>query len=230
MAQYATTKLLQSASRRERPAKAALSREAIIAAALQIMRDEGLARISMRRVASALDTGAASLYVYVRDTEDLHAQLLDALLAYVAAPRDGDWRHRLKGLLRCYVNVLFAYPEMARMAISTPANGPNYLRLVDGLRGLLREGGLADAVAAWAVDVLLLHATAHAAEHASWKETPRADQTMAALFASLKAADPQALPNIARVGDELLAGGAGNRLDWALDLIIAGALVVPPPR
>ncbi len=83
-------------SRRERPAKAALSREGIVAVALAIMRAEGLAKITMRRIAAALDTGAASLYVYVRDTEDLHAQLLDALLADVVVPEAGDWRQRLK--------------------------------------------------------------------------------------------------------------------------------------
>src|SRR6478672_908507 len=84
-------------SRRERPAKPALSREGIVAAALAVLRAEGLERVTMRRVAAELDTGAASLYVYVRDTEDLHAQLLDALLGPVAdaIPAGGTWRERL---------------------------------------------------------------------------------------------------------------------------------------
>src|SRR6185437_6867831 len=67
-------------SRRERPAKPALTRDGIVAAALGILREEGLGKVTMRRVAQELDTGHASLYVYVRDTGDLHAQVLDALL------------------------------------------------------------------------------------------------------------------------------------------------------
>ena len=56
-----------------------------------ILREEGLSKVTMRRIATALDTGPASLYVYVSDTEDLHAQILDALLGPVtaAAPEPG---------------------------------------------------------------------------------------------------------------------------------------------
>ncbi|MFD6620080.1 TetR family transcriptional regulator, partial [Streptomyces albidoflavus] len=48
-------------SRRERPAKPALTREGIIDAAVLIMEEEGLQRVTMRRLAQALDTGPASL-------------------------------------------------------------------------------------------------------------------------------------------------------------------------
>ena len=50
-------------SRRERPAKQALTRQGIIDAAFVIMGEEGLGRVTMRRIAQALDTGPASLYV-----------------------------------------------------------------------------------------------------------------------------------------------------------------------
>src|SRR5690242_11660406 len=108
-------------SRRERPAKLALSREGIVAAGLGGRRAEGLERVTMRRVAAELDTGAASLYVYVRDTEDLHAQLLDALLSSVAVaiPGDGNWRERLVAALWEYARTLFDYPGIARMALFT---------------------------------------------------------------------------------------------------------------
>jgi len=44
------------------------------------MREEGLERVTMRRLAAALDTGPSSLYVYVRNTAELHAAVLDELL------------------------------------------------------------------------------------------------------------------------------------------------------
>ena len=70
-------------NRRERPAKPALSREGIVAAALDVVRREGAERVTMRRLAKELDTGPASLYVYVRDTDELHAAVLDELLGEV---------------------------------------------------------------------------------------------------------------------------------------------------
>jgi len=70
-------------SRRERPAKPALTREGIVAAAVAVMQAEGLDRVTMRRIANDLDTGPASLYVYVRNTAELHAAMLEELLSQV---------------------------------------------------------------------------------------------------------------------------------------------------
>ena len=44
------------------------------------MRAEGLEHVTMRRLAAELDTGPASLYVYVRNTAELHAAMLEGLL------------------------------------------------------------------------------------------------------------------------------------------------------
>src|SRR3954465_15816785 len=106
-------------SRRERPSKPALTREGIIEVALRVLAEEGLGKVTMRRIATALDTGHASLYVYVRDTEDLHAQILDALLASVTLSGSGPWRDQVKAVLVSYGEVLRNHPEIARMALST---------------------------------------------------------------------------------------------------------------
>ena len=84
-------------SRRDRPAKPPLSRAGAVAAAMQIMRDEGLERVTMRRLAAELDTGPASLYVYVHNMAELHGAILDELLADLARPpggAGGRWRER----------------------------------------------------------------------------------------------------------------------------------------
>jgi len=96
-------------SRRERPAKPALTREGIVATALEVMRAEGLDRVTMRRLATELDTGAASLYVYVRNTAELRAYMLDELLAGLdlsPVTAAGDWRERLVAVLWSYTVVL----------------------------------------------------------------------------------------------------------------------------
>jgi AcrR family transcriptional regulator len=215
--------------RRERPAKAALSRQGIVDVALSILRDEGLARVTMRRIAAALDTGPAALYVYIRDTEDLHAQILDALLGSLRAPsgRRGTWRVRLKALLTSYSRVLFDHPEMARMAMSTQPSGPNYLSLVDSILALLREGGVADREAAWAVDLLLLYATALAAERSNHRASARAADEFSAMATAITTVDAARYPSIARLGGELLSGKGPDRFDWALDVFLGGFLTTP---
>jgi AcrR family transcriptional regulator len=207
-----------------------LSRDGIIAAALTILRDEGLEKVTMRRLAAALDTGAASLYVYVRDTEDLHAQVLDALLGSVgdAVPPDGTWRERIVGALMGYVRTLFEYPGIARITLFTQPSGPNYLALIDLLLGLLHEGGVPDRDAAWAVDQLLQYATATAAEQSVRHRSARVVADIASLSDTIATIDATRYPHIARLGGEL-TGGGGERFRWGLDLLLNGILATPRP-
>jgi AcrR family transcriptional regulator len=126
-------------SRRERAAKPALTREGIVAAAVAILRAEGLRKVTMRRLAQELDTGPASLYVYVRNTDELHAAVLDELLGTVGpAPAEGGWRERLERVLTDYTAMLMAHPSLARSALTARPSGPNYLRLIETLLGLLQ--------------------------------------------------------------------------------------------
>ena len=118
-------------SRRDRPAKPALSREWIIAATLEIVRAEGLEKATMRRVAQALDTGPASLYVYVTNTAELHSAVLDELLGTLTGDAEGAWSERLEALLSTYGDVLYAHPGLARSALLIRPTGTNAVRLYD---------------------------------------------------------------------------------------------------
>jgi AcrR family transcriptional regulator len=213
-------------SRRERPAKPALTRQGIIDAALAILRDEGLHKVTMRRIAAALDTGPASLYVYVHNTGDLHAQILDALLGPVvaAAPGAGTWRDRLKALLTSYQDVLVHHREIARMAMSTQPSGPNYMALAEAILGLLSEGGVSDRAAAWGLDLLLLYPTAIAVEHSAPTPAAQKADELSALAMNIATADAVRYPQIVRLGDQLMSGDGPARTDWALDVLLDGIL------
>ncbi|MFJ9115178.1 TetR/AcrR family transcriptional regulator [Streptomyces sp. NPDC102394] len=208
-----------SRSRRERPAKPALTREGIVAAAVAILRAEGLQKVTMRRLAQELDTGPASLYVYVRNTAELHAAVLDELLGTVGRPpAEGDWRERLERVLDSYTQMLFAHPSLARSALSARPSGPHYLNLIETLLSLLDEGGVPPAQAAWGVDLLLQHATASAAEHAD--ETPEEDWD--ALRGALRDLPERTHPRIAALSDALVSGTPEARLAWGRRTLIAG--------
>ncbi|MFJ9870596.1 TetR/AcrR family transcriptional regulator [Streptomyces sp. NPDC101165] len=206
-------------SRRDRPAKPALTREGIVAVAVAILRAEGLRKVTMRRLAQELDTGPASLYVYVRNTDELHAAVLDELLGTVGpAPAEGTWRERLERVLTAYTRMLLEHPSLARSALTARPSGPHYLNLIETLLALLDEGGVPRERAAWGVDLLLQHATATAAEHAG-EESPGDWQ---ALDSALRGASEDTHPHIAATADALLSGAPEARLSWALQALVNG--------
>ncbi|MGW5860995.1 TetR/AcrR family transcriptional regulator [Streptomyces sp. NPDC055239] len=218
-------------SRRERPAKPALTRAGIVAAAVEIMRADGLGKVTMRRLAQELDTGPASLYVYVRNTAELHAAILDELLGTVdAAPDGGDWRERLEKVLTSYTDVLFRYRGLARAALVARPSGEHYLRLIETLLALLDEGGVPPGQAAWGVDLLLQYATATAAEHAPDDRAPGAAQgEWDAVAGALRGASQESHPHVARLAAELLSGRPEARISWGFRTLINGILSTPVP-
>ena len=217
-------------SRRERPAKPALTYEGIVATAVGLMKAEGLNRVTMRRLAQELDTGPASLYVYVANTAELHAAILEDLLGTVdlqPVRGKGDWQDRLVAVLNSYTVVLFEHPTLAHSALITRPSGPNSLALVEAILVLLGEGGAPDAQAAWGVDVLLQVATATAAEQSARHENTTATGEHQALVAALREVSPEEYPRIAAVGDELVSGPPLDRLEWIFRAVINGTLGTP---
>jgi AcrR family transcriptional regulator len=69
---------------RGRPAR--LSRDAVISAAEAVVRREGSAALSMRRVARDLDSSPMALYRHVQDKDDLLRQLLDRIARQLERP------------------------------------------------------------------------------------------------------------------------------------------------
>ncbi|MFI0966414.1 TetR/AcrR family transcriptional regulator [Streptomyces sp. NPDC021080] len=219
-------------SRRERPAKPALSRAWIVETAVRVMRAEGLARVTMRRLATELDTGPASLYVYVQNTAELHAAILEELLGEVdLAPvgAAGDWQERIGAVLASYAEVLAVNPGLARSALVARPSGPNYLALVEGLLALLAEGGVEDGQAAWGVDLLMLVSTASVVEHAGHDESPRSDEEWSSLTSAVQDASAAETPRVAALGSLLLSGTPAQRQAWAVRMLINGAMHTPLP-
>jgi AcrR family transcriptional regulator len=108
-------------SRRNRPAKPSLSRAAIVDAALAIVREEGVDALTMRRLAQALDTGPASLYVYVANRDELWDLVFDAAVASTETePTDPRrWREQLHALAGRMVHTMVVeYPGLARLAMA----------------------------------------------------------------------------------------------------------------
>ena len=160
-------------SRRDRPAKPALSREAIVDAALAIVREEGIDALTMRRLAQSLDTGPASLYVYVANRDELWDLVFDEAIGSIETePTDpARWREQVHALAGRMVNMMVVeYPGMARMAMARIPVGDNALRVNESMLSLLKAGGVGDQAAAYAADLLSMYVTATAYEQSLYAQ------------------------------------------------------------
>ena len=116
------------------------SRAEITAAAIAIADQDGLDAVSMRHVAAALGTGAASLYRYVETRADLLDLMTDATAAgYSFDPPSGDWLADLTGIGRQARAIMRRHPWLAGLVLTRPVLGPNGLVLLEHVLLLLER-------------------------------------------------------------------------------------------
>src|SRR3954447_19855982 len=221
-------------SRRDRPAKAALSREAIIEAGLDILRTEGYDALSMRRVAQKLDTGPASLYVYVANRDELHALLFDAAIGTIAIEETDParWREQLHDLItRMTTMMAEEFPGIAIMGMAAIPTGDNALRVTESMMSLLRAGGASDQAVAYAGDLISMYATAIAYEqslYATLFTDPGHEQREIARLAQRFSHVPaDRYPTMAAVAPLITRGTGHERFALGLDVLINGLLATP---
>ncbi len=213
-------------SRRDRPAKVPLSHELIVTTAFELLKAEGMPGMSMRKVAKALDTGPSSLYVYVKNLQELNSYVLDHGLGQLVLPDSGEgtWKEKLFGCLDAYLMLLFEQSGLAELSLTTIPTGANSFRLTEYILSALHEGGVRSTSAAWGVDLFLFYVSSIAFERASWKK--HGTEQMSAIKESFQSADPVNYPLIASLKEEMFSGDTASRerFRWGLEVILRGIL------
>jgi AcrR family transcriptional regulator len=221
-------------STRDRPAKEPLSVGAVIDAGLRILRKEGIDAVSMRRVAAELDTGPASLYVYVQSRQDLLNQMFDAVAGEVdlsEAPDPKRWREQLERLLTSIRDAMDRYPGIARVPLANIPTGPNSVRAADHVLGLLRAGGVDERSAAWFVDVVFLFVNAASFETSIYvEEQGDVDAHVLEVEDFFGGLDATEFPNMTALLPMLTSGTGDERFAFGIRLMINGLLNTEPPQ
>lgn len=128
-----------------------LDRERIVAAAVTLADDDGLAAVSMRKVAARLGVEAMSLYHYVANKDDLLDGMVDAVTAEFVVPPDAeDWQAALRGRCHAARAALHRHPWAVGLMDSRSSPGLATLRHHEAVLASLRDGGFSVAGAAHA--------------------------------------------------------------------------------
>jgi TetR/AcrR family transcriptional regulator, tetracycline repressor protein len=203
--------------------RAGLRPEAVIAAARSLSEREGLAAVTMRRLAGDLGVAPNALYSHFADKTALLDAVLDDVIGQVQPPDPHavDWAEGLVALLGQTRRLLVDHAELIPLFLFRPRRGPNAIRLGEVTLQLLARGGIHGEPAARALRALLVYAFGFAALEAPWRTQPQPDQRRARSQAALAAAAPQ-FPNVARLAAPL--GGQPTDQDFHAGLrwLLAG--------
>src|SRR5579862_7694744 len=114
-----------------------ITRDAVLAAALEIIDRDGADGLSLRRLARALDRDPMIIYRHAPNK----AALLDGVAEIVLAqlkldPSDPDWAGQLRAVARHYRALALAHPRVVPLLVTRPLATPLALRPLGTLRPL----------------------------------------------------------------------------------------------
>jgi DNA-binding transcriptional regulator YhcF (GntR family) len=130
---------------RKVPHEQELGRDRIVRAAIAVADAEGLAAVSMRRVANDLGVATMSLYRHVSSKDDLLAYMADAAAAEQPFParRPAGWRVSLEIAARLLWAVARRHPWVAEvLSMTRPRATPNLIMYSEWTLSVLHELGL----------------------------------------------------------------------------------------
>jgi AcrR family transcriptional regulator len=127
------------------PRETDLSRDRIVAEAVAVADRDGIAELTMRRIATGLNVATMSLYRHVPSRDDLILAMIDTALGDLRVPPrySGDWRADLDRCARAVWETFQRHPWLGpSMSMTRPQPAPNALRLGEWIMGALSPTGL----------------------------------------------------------------------------------------
>jgi AcrR family transcriptional regulator len=114
-----------------------ITREAVLAAALEIIDRDGADALSMRRLARALDRDPMILYRHAPNKAALLDGVAETVLAQLDVDAsDPDWAGQLRAVARSYRRLALAHPHVVPLIVTRPLATPLGLRPPGTLRPL----------------------------------------------------------------------------------------------
>jgi AcrR family transcriptional regulator len=206
-----------------------ITTDAIVAAALRVLDAEGLDGLSMRRIASELRTGAASLYWHVGSKDGLLDLVFDKVIGEleVPDPEPERWQDQLKEVARGMRATILRHRDIVRISIGRIPMGPNALGFSERVLAILRSGGVPDELAVLGQHLLFSVVNGFTMDETGEGGEPRpeqppleeAAQMVRDYIASLPA---DRFPNLVAVADYHAITDPDLRFDLLLDIYVEG--------
>nr|WP_323137942.1 TetR/AcrR family transcriptional regulator [Nocardia sp. alder85J] len=227
---------------RDRPRrgpKPSLTLERIVGEAIALADAEGLANLSMQRLAERLGCAKMALYRYLPGKAELAALMVD--FAMGAAPElvaesvaaeqlssESPWRRQLRAWAVAVFDGMCAHPWMQELVVGARPLGPNEIGWFEAGLTPLAETGLTGAERLDAIALLAGHARALAQQTVG---EPGLENEMARQLGATLSAHAGRYPHtIAAFAAPEGPGARDNALNFGIDRILDGLAVLMATR
>ncbi|OEU95994.1 TetR/AcrR family transcriptional regulator [Streptomyces oceani] len=212
----------------------ALDLGSITAAAVRLLDAEGLAKFSMRRLASELGVTAMSVYWYVDSKDALLELALDAVQGEVPLPDPADesanWRDQLRQLAYGYRALFVEHPWLCQMFGNHLNVGPQATAFAEASTSVMRRTGLPARLLSGALYGLFYFVFGFATVESNWdarcREAGLTTDEYYAIVRSRLADRPEFEGSLDLRAEAGESGSVAEARDWdfavALDCILAG--------
>jgi AcrR family transcriptional regulator len=207
-----------------------LNRDQIVQAAVDFADRNGVAALSMRKLALELRVEAMSLYHYVPNKDAILDGMVDAVFAEIALP-EGEWRAAMRTRADSARAALRRHPWAIALMDSRATPGPATLRHHDAVIGCLRAGGFSVAMAAHAFSLLDSYIYGFVLQETAlpFDTSEEAAEVATSIMAGMP---PDEYPHLTELAVEhVLQPGYdyGDEFAFGLDLIIDGLNAATQP-
>ena len=199
-----------------------LSREQVLAVALDLLDEAGLEQLTMRRLAAALGVQTGATYWHFRSKQDLLEAMADTLLAGLTALPDTEspWTERITELGRRLRRALLSRRDGARLFSAAFFPLPSALAYGEAVIAALGQSGLSSRDTAWAADTLTYYVVGHTIEEQLAAARPGSGHDATARLTG--AVDPQRHPHMYAALAHIPAPHRQEHFDYGLRLIVDG--------
>jgi AcrR family transcriptional regulator len=171
-------------------ARAPLSRDRVLLAAIGLADTAGIEALSMRRLGQELGVEAMSLYNHVANKDDILNAMVDMVVGEFELPSPGtDWKGALRATAVSAHNVLVRHPWAASLMLSATGDNRARYRYMNAILGTLREAGFSAALTDHAYHALDSHITGYTLWQVQITPDPEELPAMAAGFLERMPAD-----------------------------------------
>lgn len=205
-------------------ARPAVTRERAVRAAVELADADGIASLSMRKLAGQLGVEAMSLYYHVRNKDELLDGMIEQVYSEIVVPGIGDnWKDAMRLRAESTREVLGRHPWAISMIDErTTVAGMTQLNAVIGT---LRHAGFSVALAAHAMSLLDSYTHGFALQEASLPTDDAGDigEVTEGIMAQQELM--AGLPHLAEMGRDLVLkpGYAyGHEFEFGIGLILDG--------